>query len=169
MEEKIMGNRWTGSDTLEVAFKKVYRKATLSGTCLIWPNYKNEDGYGILNRRQRDGSGKDYKAYRLAYEFYKGPIPEGLLVRHLCNNPPCINPEHLDLGTHQDNKNDSVKAKRHTYGEINPKAKLTEADVIEIRRLAMEGLSNVEIAKRFPVCSKNISSIKLGQTWRHLA
>ena len=85
--------------------------------------------------------GKQYLAHRVSYETYKGPIPEGLLVRHRCDNPRCVNPEHLELGTYQDNSNDMVQRNRSYHGGPgipakgirNGNAKLPFAAVEKIR------------------------------------
>lgn len=90
------------------------------GDCWIWTGSIRNDGYGRypVNRQWKG-------AHRVAYELYKGPIPEGLLVRHKCDNPLCINPEHLELGTNKDNVWDMYLRGRgpDKSGENNPNYK----------------------------------------------
>jgi len=78
------------------------------GDCLVWTKARNSDGYGSLGR-----NGKTIGAHRAAYSDLVGPIPEGLSVLHHCDNPPCVNPEHLFLGTQKDNVHDALEKKRH--------------------------------------------------------
>ena len=77
--------------------------------CIEWSGSRNKDGYG-----QKHKNGKTQQAHRLAYECAFGTIPAGMLVCHSCDNPPCINPAHLFLGTNQDNIRDSVEKGRHS-------------------------------------------------------
>ncbi|MEG4503843.1 HNH endonuclease [Microcoleus sp. F6_B4] len=113
---------------------------------------------------------------RLMYEIYKGKIPEGMFVCHTCDNRGCINPEHLFLGTPQDNMIDMANKGRSTKGRIlenrgskNVLAKLDENQVLEIKRLLVEtDLTQQEIAEMFGVHRSTITSIKKGQSWKHL-
>lgn len=101
-----------------------------STDCWNWNKGKNEDGYGYVwhdNRAQR--------ASRVAYEAFVGPITDGLLVLHHCDNAACINPVHLFLGTHQDNADDRNSKQRQAKGEQHPNAKLTQEQVANYRQL----------------------------------
>lgn len=71
--------------------------------CWLWHGSKDKDGYGKININY-----KNYRAHRLSYELFKDIIPEGLFVCHTCDTPNCVNPEHLFLGTNQDNMDDMV-------------------------------------------------------------
>jgi len=134
--------------------------------CWEWIGYRNDDGYGKLGIKGRPTS-----AHRLSYEINIGPIPDGLCVLHKCNNPACVNPIHLYVGTPQDNMNDMVIASRQARpnGENNPKAKLTEIQVMEIiRLLKTNNMTHKEISDRFHVTPENILHISKGQTWKHI-
>ena len=107
----------------------------------------------------------DY-AHRLAYLETVGNLPDNVVVRHSCHNKNCINPAHLSIGTHADNVNDKVLAKRHGYGEKHYKSKLTEKDVLYIR--AHPELSLQKLADKFDVGRGTIQQAREGKTWKHL-
>lgn len=88
-------------------------------------------GYGQIGRGRREEG--LVETHRAAWEITHGPIPEGLVVRHRCDNPPCCNPSHLELGTHQDNVNDAVARGRTARGDRLPQTRLTEEEVRAIR------------------------------------
>jgi HNH endonuclease len=107
--------------------------------------------------------------HRHFYEECFGEIPPGMVVRHKCDNRGCVNPEHLELGTHAENSRDMVERGRSAYGIKHPKAKITDDDVKEIRKLATEGVSHKEIANMYGLRSPgNISAIKYGKSWAHV-
>jgi len=114
----------------------------------------------------------DYKMYyihRLAYIDTYGPIPEGMLVLHKCNNPKCCNPKHLYLGTDADNMNQMVKAGRSSRGENRPLSKLKEKDVLKIRLLFSTGnYYQADLARMFGVAHTTIRKIILRDSWRHI-
>lgn len=118
----------------------------------------------------------NYRAHRIAYSVYKGEIPEGMYVCHSCDNPSCVNPNHLWLGTHDDNMKDKAKKGRCPgwggevlRGSKNPRAKLKEEDIPVIKEMHhKEGISQSAIARLYGVASPTISSIILGNKWRHV-
>lgn len=126
-----------------------------------WPwMMSNGSFYGQLYFK-----GKNYYTHRLSYTIFKGEIPEGLIIRHTCDNPCCVNPRHLILGTKSDNTLDALKRNRL------PNHSLTEQDVIYIKTKIKEGiyygLMN-ELAFKFNVNRKAIYKIKAGITWKHI-
>lgn len=127
-----------------------------------------KSGYGriTLNNRQ-------HLAHRAAWEWAFGPIPNGMLVRHKCDNPTCCNPFHLELGTDQDNYNDMVERGRRIFasakGERNCKAKLSESQIKQIRRMYQnENESTNTLARKFNVTQSLISQIVLKKIWKHV-
>ena len=136
--------------------------------CIEWQKYRSEDGYGILRH-----NGKTVKAHRLAYCQSHGMNLEdivGKVVRHKCDNPSCVNPEHLELGTQADNNRDRAERNRsaHLIGEKNGRAKLTMNQVDEIRRRYVRGSKDnntVTLAKEFGVCQSHVSEIVRGVIW----
>lgn len=131
--------------------------------CWEWTGIRDtKNGYGVINLK---GSSSGTRAHRFSYVMHKGEIPAGLIVRHKCDNPCCVNPEHLELGTPADNTGDAVAKARHVHGEKMHTAKLTEQDVLDIRG---SSLSSKELALKYGVDYTNIWSIRAGKTWKHL-
>lgn len=133
--------------------------------CWLWQSAFDQDGYGLFKVNSRM-----VRAPRYMYQLVKGAIPLGYHVMHSCDNPPCVNPNHLSVGTGKDNHHDSsLKGRRHNQqGALNNCAKLTSDAIVKIRQLHGQGLSNKEIAKRFHVSRSNIGFICARQTWRHI-
>jgi DNA-binding XRE family transcriptional regulator len=133
--------------------------------CWFWIGaIHNPSGYGRLGIGGRNG--RDVYAHRLSYELYRGSIPSGFVVCHKCDDPICVNPDHLFLGTHRDNSNDKCQKGRQLYGERNPRAKLSYSSVKLIRVLYSEGLTQRYLADRFGVARETIGQIVRGERWR---
>lgn len=119
--------------------------------------------------------GRMVYAHRLAYELGVGPIPDGMHVLHQCDNPRCINPAHLSLGTHSQNMKECSERGRARIpnpikrGEQNGAAKLADVEVLSIRRLLSAGRAQRDIAARFGVSQQTIANIKSGKRWGHIA
>lgn len=115
-------------------------------------------------------NGKPKRANRLSYEIHKGEIPKGMEVCHSCDNPSCVNPDHLWLGTHKDNIRDCHKKGRANIckGSKKPQSKLTEKDVLEIREKYNNPYTSSELSKIYGVCKKNILTILHGNAWKHV-
>ncbi len=129
------------------------------GRCWLWTGGLNEKGYG------RHGNAK---AHRVACELVKGPIPEGLILLHSCDTPACVRPAHLKPGTHLENKHDSIAKRRHAYGERTGNSVLTEAQVVEIRRLRAKGLTGTKIASLLGVNYRAVYRVANHEFWRHV-
>lgn len=143
-------------------FDRLFDRAMIQENgCWEFSGARHNQGYGLISL-----NGKMYRAHRVAYDLCVGDIPEDIQVLHKCDNPPCVNPEHLFLGTGQDNMDDKVAKDRHTYGEGH--GKLTEEQVIEIRALLDSGLSYKEVATQFNISKSATSHIWHGRTWAHL-
>ncbi len=129
------------------------------------------NGYGRLIVGSRtDGTRHSTTAHRYSYEVHRGPIADGLEVCHRCDNPRCINPEHLFLGTRQDNIDDREAKGRNVVarGEANGASKLTEADVAEARRLRGLGHTYQSIATRFGVHKRTAMRVVKSEHWNHV-
>lgn len=108
-------------------------------------------------------------AHRLSYLIHNGEIPNGLYVRHTCDNPPCVNPAHLVLGTHLDNMRDKVERGLSHKGTQVKSSALTEAQVVEMRELYASGTTSMaRLAKQFNVVVATVFCIVHRKTWRHL-
>lgn len=121
------------------------------------------NGYGRVNA----GNGKTVFAHRTMYEEYKGSA-EGKFVLHRCDNPKCCNPEHLFLGNAKDNYDDMVSKGRHKRGSQLPQSKITENDVIEIRRMYSSGEKQRVIGDIFGINQATVSEICSLKKWKHV-
>lgn len=111
-------------------------------------------------------NGKQYDAHRVSYELHTGTtIPEGMQIRHSCDNPLCVNPQHLSVGTNADNVGDMVSRGRQTLGERNPQARLTEADVRAIRT---SSASVGDLAREYSVTVATIYGVLARRRWQHV-
>ena len=133
--------------------------------CWKWTAGKDTYGYG---RIQIDG--KAVKAHRFSWWIYYGHPSAGMCVLHKCDNPACVNPNHLFLGTPADNMADRDMKGRHVAlkGEVNGMAKLTETDVITIRNRLANGETHKAIAVDYGVDRSSISYINTGKNWAHI-
>ena len=133
--------------------------------CWEWTAGKFNAGYG-----QFAVNGKHQLAHRFSYELTYGEIPDGLFVCHRCDNPPCVNPEHLFLGTHADNMADRNEKGRVSKGEEHYYSKLTEENVLEIRQRVASGKWGIKskLAKEFGVSNPQISDIVNRKKWKHV-
>jgi hypothetical protein len=145
--------------------KLLRRLVTTETGCQEFVGARNNKGYGNIVIE-----GQYKKAHRLAYEYHKGPIPEGMHVLHKCDNPPCCNPEHLFLGSNLDNVIDSTNKNRRAnqVGSNNGNRVLNEASVKEIRRLYELETKPVELSNLFNVSVSCIRFIVNRQTWKHV-
>jgi len=141
-----------------------------SSGCWLWQGHLDRKGRGNLRVGPRR-----VIASRLSYEIHFDAIPDGLFVCHECDNPQCVNPDHLWLGTHRDNTDDMIAKGRHrmcgrkdVQGERNSKAKLTTQDVFSIREKFAAGRTQSDLAREYGVVFSCISSVVKGQSWRHL-
>jgi hypothetical protein len=134
--------------------------------CWTWVGAVETGGYGYFPFEN------EKKAHRVSYVlFSKKPIPAKKMVLHSCDNPPCVNPEHLFLGTQKDNMRDArakgrLKLPPRKHGEENPMSKLKKQQVLEIKRLSKAGLSGRAICSIFKVSPMTISRILSGATWK---
>jgi hypothetical protein len=131
--------------------------------CWLWTGALTRKGYGHMCL----ASGKTMTAHRRSWQLHYGEIPPGMHVLHRCDVRCCVNPDHLFLGTNQDNTDDKVRKGRQgrMHGEKNHQAKLTEIDV---RTILSMGGSNIAIGRIFGVSNVLISRIRQRKAWRHV-
>jgi hypothetical protein len=130
--------------------------------CWEWTACKDRGGYG-----QFGFAGRQEGAHRVSYQMYVGELPDGLCVLHHCDNPSCVNPAHLFLGTNADNTRDCLSKGRvvSSFGENNGKSKLTTTQISEIRKMYAAGTIQRVIAKEFGVTRACICHIVLYKRW----
>lgn len=135
------------------------------GKCWMWEGAKQGDGYGTASM-----DNMRILVHRLTFALYVGPI-NGLQILHKCDNPSCCRPGHLFAGTASSNMQDMWNKNRHArpVGRKNNHAKLTDADVIEIRsRYAQSGVMQEDLAKEFGVSQSSIGNVVLRKTWKFI-
>jgi predicted XRE-type DNA-binding protein len=135
----------------------------LLNECMMWNGGVFSDGYGFFWFRY-----KMIRAHRFAYQCFNGEIGKYLLVRHTCDVPLCVNPNHLLEGTVQDNCNDMISRNRSLRGEKNHESKLTSDDVRIIKKLLSKNVKQKEIAKKFDVSRGLITQINNNKIWKHI-
>lgn len=150
-----------------VAFQRLYSPEPNTG-CWLWNGSLNYDNRTPYDKRY--GLIGKLPAHRLSYELAVGPIPDGMFVCHRCDVPPCVNPDHLFVGTPAENAIDAVRKKRHSFGVKNGGGgKLTDEDVLKIRQLYQEGRHRqVDIAAQFNVTQVMVSRVVLRKSWGHI-
>ena len=134
--------------------------------CWPWTRATNEHGYGVM-RPEGQRSGPTVRAHRVSL-MLAGVDIDGLVIRHSCDNPPCVNPAHLSVGTEADNSADMVARDRHARGSRNGTSKLTEHQVIAIRARCAAGEMHRVVATDFGVSRPTITGIVNSKTWRHV-
>ena len=153
--------------TMEERFWEKVDKSSASG-CWFWTAGKNPSGYGVFYLSKERQA---IKAHRVSYEIEFGRIPKGKLCCHKCDNPSCVRPSHLFLGTDADNMRDMAQKGRNRYavrrGVKNPKAKLDPEKVREIRRL-YGTMPIVSMAEKFNVSWPTIYHAAIRKTWKHV-
>lgn len=131
------------------------------GECWPWLGSCCNRGYGRFNFNSQR-----YFAHVLSFQLHHGGVPTGHVIRHRCDNPPCVNPNHLESGTQADNVRDTVMRGRTVRGEAHWHASLTDSDVQAIR--SATGLLQTDLGMLYGIGQAAVSKIQLGKTWRHV-
>lgn len=161
--------------------KRFWDKVKITGTydCWEWQGAKNTKGYGEFWNTLRDG--RHTRAHQVSWILRNGEIPDGLCICHKCDNPSCVNPAHLFLGTVEENNADTIKKGRRIQGKLlygrdhpqhgsnAPHSKLTDKDVLEILHIRdTEKISFAKIGSRFGVSAGLVNNIVHGRKWKWL-
>jgi hypothetical protein len=161
----IGNNQYMGLKTEDFFWQKVDRRS--DDECWNWIGSTHYRwGYGSF----RDGKRKFIAAHRYSWKLVHGDIPKGMCICHKCDNPKCVNPNHLFMGTVADNNLDKKLKGRQppVIGEKNPKARLKEDDIREIRNLHNIGYSGASIGRMYGVVKEEIYGIIKGKRWSHV-
>lgn len=133
--------------------------------CWLWQRARDPRGYGAVAVHDGPGRAKIKRAHRVAYQLATGEMPGALFVCHRCDNPPCVRPDHLFLGTHAQNTADAMTKGRIRSGERHGMARLSAEQVVEARTLSDAGVRPCLIARRLGVTKGCIYFILKGQRW----
>ena len=161
------GRAMEKSDYIDKVKKALLEKRKIVGECWEWQGQVDHRGYGRRTFGQRDQKRKTL-VHRISFAVFKGPIPEEKCICHTCDNRLCFNPDHLWVGTLQDNLKDMKDKGRHAIGKMLPQTKLDERKVIEIRRRYTDGEKVSSIAKDYGTTYQPIYNVCIGKTWRHV-
>ena len=142
---------------------RFWKQVDKRGSCWLWKGPMGAKGYGAffswLNGE------KYWRAHRYCWALHNGPIPDGMMVIHSCDNPWCVNIDHLRTGTASDNNRDAMRKGRVTRGEDVNTAKLTE---VQVKEIFNSSLGCSELGRKYDVHPTNIVKIKDGRNWKHL-
>lgn len=144
------------------AADRLWSKVNKTENCWLWTGSKTAKGYGRFHFGLRN---QVVRAHRFVYILMFGSIPETQQVRHTCDNPPCVRPDHLVLGTAQHNSNDRVQRARAPRGEHASWSKLTTEQVLAIRA---DRRPQRLIGADYGICQQSVSLIKKGINWSHV-
>lgn len=138
-------------------YERFHNKVDKTGPCWNWTARKDKDGYGEFQYE-----GKKERAHRVSFILHIGDLAPGEFVLHSCDNPACVKPAHLRVGTVLDNKRDSIERDRHPAKERHGMTKLTIEQVTAIKQ---DSRKQIEIAQAFGIGQSHVSRIKRGESW----
>lgn len=148
------------------AIIRFFKRVTVVGSCWEWSGFIDKEGYGRfrLNPSKKVGVTGSHRASHI---LFVGEIPCGIFVCHKCDNRKCVNPDHLFLGTTQENTADMLSKGRNAWGAMINTAKLDESDVLKIYNLVMAGeIPRKVIAARFAISIDSVGAIARGRNWK---
>ena len=137
--------------------------------CWNWNASKDSYGYGYIGRRNKSAGSACIRSHRLSWMLWNGPIPDGMCICHKCDNPSCVNPDHLFLGSHKDNMQDmfSKERRKSVKGENHGLAKLTNTQAETIKDLVLAyGMSGSEASRIYGLPRNRAHYIVKGKLWR---
>jgi hypothetical protein len=165
MEEEKIANRISfmlDQDTI----KRFWNKVQKTDGCWLWTGTMGGSGYGQIRVGSRtDQSRKTLVASRVSWEIHYGKIPIGMKVLHKCDNPPCVNPEHLFLGSDRDNVHDAMNKNRWFCQGGGHYQKLTLEQAVQVKQLLGTGMRQIDISRALGIDKCNVQRIASGTHW----
>lgn len=149
---------------------RFWKYVSKTDSCWLWTGATNTDGYGVIATYRGDGAKVYRRAHVISWEWANGPVPKGMSVCHNCpggDNPACVNPDHLWLGTTRQNQADKAR-KGRAKGSNNGQSKLDEPKVAAIKAMLSENITRRAIAAEFGVTVSTIDHIATGLSWGHV-
>lgn len=166
LQKEIAANRCSSLNLITDYKQYILNNIRLNRNgCWLWTNSMFANGYARTGIQYKIDVHKR-RAYRLSYLLFKGEFNKDLVLCHTCDNPRCVNPEHLFVGTTQDNMDDMKQKGRSLVGEKHHKSKLIESDVVYIRNNVNVGIC--ELANKFNVSDCTIRDIIKNRSWKHV-
>jgi hypothetical protein len=170
MQQRRAGLLPIGTKAHAPVEKRFWRFVNKTDNCWIWTGKGTKKGYGQIASGGKDGV--SILAHRLSYEIHKGPIPDGLVVMHSCDNPSCVNPDHLSAGTQSENIKDSIRKGRKVLPKLpvfigveHHMAKINE-DIVRMIRASKK--TKKELAEELGLAYSTVRRIKAGLLWKHI-
>jgi hypothetical protein len=163
IKQKRVSRQHLPADVSNKAVSRFWNQTVQSGDCIVWTGYIPKNGYPVFK------AGKVIRCNRYAYLISKGEIPAGLFVCHTCDNPSCVNPDHLFLGTPLDNMKDKVNKGRQSKGDEWSVSKVNEKQVVEIRELHRKKTKISDIAERYGLSRPGVQCIIYRRCWNHVS
>lgn len=145
---------------------RFWNKVQRTTGCWLWRGTITPGGYGTIHREGRGSS--RVQAHIVSWELHKGAVPAGRFVLHRCDERRCVNPEHLFLGTHEDNMRDMVEKGRQARGSRVNASRLNEEQVRAIRAAHTTGTTAASLARTYGVTPHAVALIVHGVVWKHL-
>lgn len=158
--QQLQGKPLTTLRTMMTLEQKFWVRVNKTADCWLWTGNLDDDGYGRL----RVPTGH-LRAHIYSYELHNNAVPTGMVVRHLCHNRRCVNPDHLALGTPKENVHDSIRDKRMAYGTKHRWSTLTED---QVKAIYSDTRHVNEIAADYGVGRSAVYHIKKKRSWKHL-
>lgn len=150
-------------------YNSIVKLSEKRGSCWVWQGAHDKDMYGIHRVSYKDRKPVEVRATHYSWFIHTGFMPKALYVCHKCDHPYCVNPDHLFLGTNQENTQDRHQKGRDAKGIHNGGGtKLTDDMVREIRQLRREGATLLQLADKYDVVISRVSAICRLESWKHV-